>query len=293
MLSADGRCKSFGEGGDGYVPGEGVGAVSAEAAAQAIADGDQIYGVIRGSAINHGGKTNGYTVPNPQAQRSWCRRRLRKAESSARSVSYIEAHGTGTELGRSDRDRRADAGVRAGHAGEAVLRDRLGEVEHRAPGGAAGIAGLTKVLLQLKHRTLVPSLHAEELNPHIDFAGQPVRGAAGAVGRGSVRWSGADGMLRELPRIAGISSFGAGGANAHVVIEEYVAPARSRPACACVSAQHPAMIVLSAKNEERLKDAGRAIAVGDRAASAWRCGSCRRRLHAAGRPRGDGVPARR
>ena len=100
FISSDGHCQSFGEGGDGYIPGEGVGAVVLKRLSDAERDGDHIYGVIRGSALNHGGKTNGYTVPNPQAQAE--RRsaaRWRKRGVDPRHVSYIEAHGTGTKLG--------------------------------------------------------------------------------------------------------------------------------------------------------------------------------------------------
>ena len=99
FISGKGRCESFGEGGEGYVPGEGVGAVLLKPLAQAQADGDHIYGVIRATAINHGGKTNGYTVPNPNAQAKVIERALREARIDARTVSYIEAHGTGTSLG--------------------------------------------------------------------------------------------------------------------------------------------------------------------------------------------------
>src|SRR6202012_1377280 len=93
------RCESCGEGGKACVPGEGVGAVPLKPLSQAIADGDHIYGVIKGTAINHGGKTNGYTVPNPNAQARVIERALREGGIDARAVSYIEAHGTGTSLG--------------------------------------------------------------------------------------------------------------------------------------------------------------------------------------------------
>ncbi|MDN7814540.1 beta-ketoacyl synthase N-terminal-like domain-containing protein, partial [Burkholderia gladioli] len=99
MLSPRGRCRSFGEGGDGMVPGEGVGAVLLKRLGAAEADGDRIHGVIRASAINHGGKTNGYTVPNPGAQRELIVSALAKSGIEARDIGYVEAHGTGTELG--------------------------------------------------------------------------------------------------------------------------------------------------------------------------------------------------
>ena len=121
LLSSKGRCESFGEGGDGYVPGEGVGAVLLKPLEAAEADGDRIYGVVKGSALNHGGKTNGYTVPNPVAQADVVSRAVAEAKVDPRSISYIEAHGTGTALAtpsRSQACRRAFAGV-GGEAGSA------------------------------------------------------------------------------------------------------------------------------------------------------------------------------
>ena len=168
-----------------------------------------------------------------------------------RTISYIEAHGTGTSLG----DPIEIAGLtraftRASGTSNIVRSARsksnIGHCE-----SAAGIAGLTKVLLQLKHRQLVPSLHSQVLNPHIDFENSPfvVQQSLSPWHRPVVE---VDGVSREYPRIAGISSFGAGGSNAHVVIEEYVAP--ERVAVAAASAERPAIIVLSARNEERLRE---------------------------------------
>jgi len=99
FISSEGHCQSFGEGGDGYIPGEGVGVVVLKRLSEARRDGDHIYGMIRGSALNHGGKTNGYTVPNPQAQASVISRAMAEAKVDAGQISYIEAHGTGTKLG--------------------------------------------------------------------------------------------------------------------------------------------------------------------------------------------------
>src|SRR5205085_138343 len=123
---------------------------------------------------------------------------------------------------------------------------------------AAGIAGVTKVVLQLKHRQLVASLHCEELNPHIDFAHSPF-----AVQRELAPWRRptieSGGGRREVARLAGVSSFGAGGSNAHVVIEEYVAPAAMSDAALAIDAAHPALVVLSARNEDRLKEQARQL----------------------------------
>ncbi|WP_167518618.1 SDR family NAD(P)-dependent oxidoreductase [Paenibacillus brasilensis] len=247
MLSADGQCKSFGSGGNGFVPGEGVGCVLLKPLSKAVADGDHIYAVIRSTSINHGGKTNGYTVPNPVAQAELIRTALDKAGIHARTVSYIEAHGTGTALGdpieitgltqafgRDTQD--------SGYCAIGSVKSNIGHLE-----AAAGIAGVTKILLQMKHGKLAPSLHAKELNPNIQFAKTPF-----AVQQELADWKRPVVDGQEVPRRAGISSFGAGGSNAHVVLEEYI-PAQQEAASAAVTPEKPAIIVLSAKNEEGLK----------------------------------------
>ncbi|MCX5214354.1 SDR family NAD(P)-dependent oxidoreductase [Kitasatospora sp. NBC_00240] len=253
FASTNGRCESFGEGGDGYVPGEGVGAVLLKPLAKAVADGDRIYGVIKGTAVNHGGKTNGYSVPNPQAQTDVVGRALATAGVDARAVGYIEAHGTGTALG----DPIEIAGLAKAfgeHTDErqfcaiGSVKSNIGHAE-----SAAGIAGITKVLLQLQHRKLAPSLHAGTLNPHIDFAQTPF-----VVQRELADWPSpgpADGTGAAAPRIAGVSSFGAGGSNAHIVIAEYL-PAEHLPEESLPSgtpADAPAVVPLSARTAEQLR----------------------------------------
>ncbi|HEU4818025.1 SDR family NAD(P)-dependent oxidoreductase, partial [Janthinobacterium sp.] len=247
FVSSKGQCESFGEGGEGYVPAEGVGAVLLKPLAKAIADGDHIYGVIKGSALNHGGKTNGYTVPNPAGQGKVIARALRRAGIDARDISYVEAHGTGTSLGdpieiaglsRAFREQTPDRQFCA--IGSA--KSNIGHCE-----SAAGIAGLTKVLLQMRHRQLVPSLHSAVLNPHIDFAASPfvVQQELGEWKR-PLRMR--DGTPHEVARIAGISSFGAGGSNAHLIIEEYTATDSAGAEC-----HTPALVVLSARTVQALE----------------------------------------
>jgi len=259
FVSSKGRCESFGQGGDGYVPGEGVGAILLKPLSKAIADRDHIYGVIKTTAVNHGGKTNGYTVPNPNAQAGVIGRAIKAAEINPRSISYIEAHGTGTSLG----DPIEIAGLKK--AFEEYTQDKqfcaigstksnIGHCE-----SAAGIAGVTKVLLQLKYRQLVPSLHSEMLNPNVDFTNTPF-----VVQQELAEWKRPvleiNGESREYPRIAGISSFGAGGANAHVVIEEYITKSQDELP-SMVNTQNRAIIVLSAKNEERLRERAQQLLV--------------------------------
>ena len=175
MLSSGNECRAFGERADGFVDAEGVGAIVLKPLEKAERDGDHIYGVIKGSAINAGGKTNGYTVPNPIAQAALVTLALERARVPADHVSYVEAHGTGTALG----DPIEIAGLTRAFAsaGDATqycaigsLKSNIGHCE-----SAAGIAGLTKVLLQLKHGQLVPSLHSAVPNPGIDFAQTPFR----------------------------------------------------------------------------------------------------------------------
>nr|AAY32965.1 DszB [Sorangium cellulosum]CAI43933.1 DisB protein [Sorangium cellulosum] len=248
MLAPDGRCRSFGAGGKGYVPGEGVGAVLLKPLSRAEADGDTIYAVIKGSAVNHGGKTHGYTVPSPKAQADVIGRALERAGVHARTISYVEAHGTGTalgdpiEVGGLEESFRRDTGDRQ-YCALGSVKSNIGHLE-----SAAGIAALTKVALQLHHRQIVPSLHAEVLNPNIHFESTPfyVQRTLDAWRQPEVR----EGGVTEVhPRRAGISSFGAGGTNVHMVVEEYQA---STPALE-IAAAEPELVVLSAHTEERLR----------------------------------------
>ncbi|MEH1778402.1 MAG: SDR family NAD(P)-dependent oxidoreductase [Nostoc sp.] len=255
MLSQDGKCKSFGEAGNGFVPGEGVGAVLLKPLAQAIRDRDNIYAVIRGSSVNHGGKTNGYTIPNPNAQAELIEKTLDKAGVDARTLSYIEAHGTGTELG----DPIEISGLTKAFQKHTTatnfcalgsVKSNLGHLE-----AAAGIAGLTKIILQLKHGQIVPSLHATELNSNINFAKTPF-----VLQQTLSSWKrpliDIDGETKEYPRRAGISSFGAGGSNAHLIVEEYIEETRECDRKDVLN-DETHIIILSAKNEDSLYSAAK------------------------------------
>ena len=222
------------------MPGEGVGAVLLKRLDRAMADGDQIYAVITATALNHGGRTNGYTVPNPRAQSDVIADALRRAGEDSADVSYIEAHGTGTALGDPIEVAglaAALAGASAGSSDHHARRCALGSVKSNIGHleSAAGIAGLTKVLLQMRHGLLVPSLHADTLNPHLALEGTPF-----TVQRTLEPWP--------QPRRAGLSSFGAGGSNAHVLLESYAeAPASVVPG--------PYVVVLSCRSDARLRAA--------------------------------------
>ena len=251
FLSDNGRCESFGQGGNGYVPGEGVGAVLLKPLDQAIADGDRIHGVIRATALNHGGMSNGYTVPNPDAQAAVIGRTLEQASISPEAVSYVEAHGTGTALGdpieiraltkayRGQTDKQAFCAIGS-------VKSNIGHLE-----SASGIAGLTKVLLQFKHGQLAPSLHSQTLNPRIDFASSPF-----IVQQRLAPWPQPVQGGMASARIAGLSSFGAGGSNAHVILQEYSpAPSevpKSGPNSGPIS--QPMLFPVSAREPERLME---------------------------------------
>lgn len=249
MLSRTGACRPFGEHADGFVMGEGVGAVLLKPLSKALADGDHVHGVIKGSWTNSGGRTSGFTVPNPQAQAALVGRALTEADTDPRTISYVEAHGSGTELGDPIEIRGLTEafGPRTDEASWCAIGSVKSVIGHLEP--AAGIAGLTKVLLQMRHRRLVPTLHAETLNPRIDFDRTPFR-----VHRELSDWHRPDGPEGPVPLRAGVSSFGAGGVNAHLVVEE--AP-EAAPAAA--TAERPELIVVSAADAARLRTYARRL----------------------------------
>ncbi|MFF5535951.1 amino acid adenylation domain-containing protein [Streptomyces cinerochromogenes] len=246
LLSESDRCRPFSEHADGFLAAEGVGAVLLRPLQDALDNGDHVYAVIKGSAVNAGGRTSRYSMPSPQAQRDVVARALEKAGVAPATVSYVEAHGTATALGDSieiSALSRAFGSDRAGqYCAVGSLKSNLGHCE-----SASGLAGLTKVLLQMRHGQLAPSINAEELNTGIVFHRSPFR-----VQRELAPWAPTDAEGRPLPRRAGISCFGAGGSNAHLIIEEHpgggdVAPALEHPH------DEPCLVPLSARTPEELR----------------------------------------
>lgn len=219
FLASDGRCHSFGDGGDGYVPSEGVGAILLKPLEQAIADKDNILGVIKGSGVSQGGKSRGYYVPNPVAQTEAISIALEHAKINPRTISYLEAHGTGTPLG----DPIEITGLEDAYQPDTSdkqfcaigsVKSNIGHAE-----AAAGIAQVIKVLLQIQAKQIAPNLiHSEQLNPKINFSSSPFY-----VPRELLPWT----PEEANPRRAGVSSFGAGGVNVHLIIDEYNAPKTS------------------------------------------------------------------
>ena len=215
MLAPDGRCKTFDASADGYVRGEGCGMLVLRRLSDAERDGDRILGVILGSAVNQDGASAGLTVPNGPAQEAVIEAALSRAEVAPDSVDYLEAHGTGTELG--DPVEVAAAGSVYGRGRDPGRPLLLGSVKTNVGHleGAAGVAGLMKALLAARHGVIPRHLHFETPNPRIEWDALPVRVTAEATA-----WPETSGR----PRRAAVSSFGFSGTNAHLVLEGYDAP---------------------------------------------------------------------
>jgi acyl transferase domain-containing protein/acyl-CoA synthetase (AMP-forming)/AMP-acid ligase II/acyl carrier protein len=241
-LAPDGTCKPFDARADGYVRAEGAAIVVMKPLSRALGDGDRIYAVIRGSAVNQDGRSNGITAPNPRAQEALLRDAYARAGIEPSRVSFIEAHGSGTALG--DRVEAGALGAVIGAGRErpcpiGSVKSNLGHAE-----AAAGIAGLVKAVLAIHHRQLPASLHCRVPNPQIPFA------RLGLIVQQEM--TKLDGHL-----VAGVSSFGLGGTNAHVVLEQApVAPQRTARArdvqIVPLSARDPdALVELAARLRER------------------------------------------
>ncbi len=249
FLSPDGRCRAFDHRANGYVRGEGAGMVVLKLLSSALADGDNIWAVIRGSAVNQDGRTNGLTAPNRHAQEAVIRDALDAAAVTSADVQYVEAHGSGTPIGDPIEVGALGSALGEGHTHERYLalgsvKTNIGHLE-----AAAGIAGLTKVVLALKHRRLPQNLHFVSANPHIPFDTLPIRVQAE---RGE--WP-----RPHEPLIAGVSAFSFGGTNAHVILEE--APRRERDVTpAPPEPPRARVLALSAQSKEALDEQARRFA---------------------------------
>lgn len=240
ILSRDGHCRAFDAAASGALRGSGVGVVVLKRLADALRDSDPIEAVVLGSATNNdGARKVGFTAPGVEGQAEVVRAALEVAGVSPVEVTYVEAHGTATALGDPIEVAALTDVFRAGGAGRGScglgsVKTNFGHLD-----AAAGVAGLIKAVLMLKHGELVPSLHFRTPNPRIDFADSPFR-----VVTERAPWSASG------PRRAGVSSFGIGGSNAHLVLGE--APAAPRTASA---ASGPEVLVVSALTETALERA--------------------------------------
>ncbi|WP_103354206.1 type I polyketide synthase [Amycolatopsis sp. CA-128772] len=208
LLAGDGRCKTFSAGADGIARAEGCGVVVLKRLTDAEYDGDRVLAVIRASAVNSDGRSNGLAAPNPGAQQAMLREAYRGLDPS--TVDYVEAHGTGTLLGDPIEARALGAVLGAGRVADAPLLIGSVKTNIAHAEAAAGIAGLIKVVLAMKHGSLPPQLHFTAPNPHISFDELRLRVVTEAT-----PWPRHNGRA-----VAGVSAFGFGGTNAHVVVEE-------------------------------------------------------------------------
>lgn len=238
MLSPHGRCRAFAADGDGYVRSEGAGMVVLKPLAQAQQDGDRIYAVIRGTAANQDGRTPGLTVPNQAAQEALLRQACVNAGVEPGRIAFVEAHGTGTPVGDPIEARALGNVLATGRAPDrpcwlGSVKTNIGHLE-----AGSGIAGLIKTALALRQRCWPANLHFDRPNPNIDFAGLMLRVPVHCQPF----------LANEAPALAGVNSFGFGGSNAHVILEEWPAvPLPTRGAC-----ERSELVTLSARSANAL-----------------------------------------
>ncbi len=252
MMAPDSRCKTFDARADGYVRSEGCGVVVLKRLRDAIQDGDRVLAVIEGSAVNQDGLSNGLTAPNGPAQQAVIRQALANAQVKPAQISYVEAHGTGTELGDPIEVKSLKAVLGEKRSLDQTcwlgsVKTNIGHLE-----AAAGMAGLIKVVLCLQHQEIPPNLHFKTLNPYISLAD-----TAFAIPTQAQPWRtkppkpGENGVER---RLAGISSFGFGGTNSHVILSEAPVTVKNNQQNGQKLMERPwHLLTLSAKNEEALK----------------------------------------
>ncbi len=257
MLSPRGLCQTFAADADGFVRGEGCGVVVLKRLSQALADGDRILATVRGSAVNQDGRSNGLTAPNGLSQQEVIRAALADGGVDAEQVDYIEAHGTGTPLG--DPIEMGSLGAVFGQRKHKLtvgsVKTNLGHLE-----GAAGIAGFIKTCLALHHGYIPAHLHFDRPSPHVDWS-LPVE-----IPTAGQEWQRSEARRR----LAGVSSFGFGGTNAHVILEEAPAVAEVMDV---ESAEGPQVLTLSAKTPTALTSLAdnyqRFLLADDASARAW------------------------
>jgi acyl transferase domain-containing protein/SAM-dependent methyltransferase len=245
MMAPDGRCKTFDAAADGYVRGEGCCVLVVRRLADALAAGDRVLAVVRGSALNQDGRSGGLTAPSGPAQEAVIRAAVEAAGVPPHAIGYVEAHGTGTSLGDPIELSALAAALCEGRDPARPLRvgsvkTNIGHLE-----AAAGVAGVAKVVLALQRKEIPPHLHFAQGNPHADWATWPL-----SVPTVTVPFTPVDGR-----RLAGVSSFGFSGTNAHVVLEEAPPPAASAPSA---PARPRLLLPLSARDDAALADLAQA-----------------------------------
>jgi acyl transferase domain-containing protein len=244
MMAGDGLCKAFDAAANGYVRGEGCGMIVLKRLSDAIAAGDRVIALIRGTAVNHDGRSNGLSAPNGPAQEAVIRAALNDAQLTPHQISYIEAHGTGTRLGDPIEIEALASVLAAGRAHDRPLvvgsvKTNIGHLE-----SAAGIAGLIKVVLMLRHGKIPAHLHLKTINPLLRIENEPIE-----IPTTMREWA-----RGGEARLAGVSAFGFGGTNGHVILQE--PPAQQAPESLVARPRH--LLTLSARSAQALSDlAGR------------------------------------
>ncbi|MEE0930466.1 MAG: beta-ketoacyl synthase N-terminal-like domain-containing protein, partial [Acutalibacteraceae bacterium] len=251
MLSKTGQCRVFDKDADGTVRSEGVGTIILKPLSAAIRDGDHIYALIKATSQNHKGKSASLTAPNANAEADLIMDVFHKAKVDPSTVNYIEAHSTGTKLGdpieitaikKALKELYTENGITLDKQTCAIssLKANVGHLET-----ASGIAALMKVILSLQHNQILGVGNFKELNPYIDLTDTPVY-----INEHNRPWNR---VVEGVPRRAGISAFGYGGVNAHIMIEEYMGEKESQPTVK-ITKDNPVVILLSARNKDRLRE---------------------------------------
>ncbi|WP_440201282.1 SDR family NAD(P)-dependent oxidoreductase [Bacillus thuringiensis] len=253
MLSKEGKCKTFDKNSDGFVRGEGLGTLLLKPLSKAIADNDQIHAVIRGSAVNHSGKSKSFTAPNPNGQIEVMKSALHKSKICPSTINYVEVHGTATTLGdtvelEALKSVFKDVKTKSEFTcGLGSVKTNVGHLE-----AASGMASILKVILAMKNKTLPPSIHFEEANPFINIEESPFY-----IVKEKKEWDQfIDTNGEKIPRRAGVNIFGAGGVNSHIIIEEYQNEITENN----YLHEEPLIFAFSAKNNESMRMQVAAIA---------------------------------
>ncbi|MEM7581598.1 MAG: beta-ketoacyl synthase N-terminal-like domain-containing protein, partial [Cyanobacteria bacterium P01_A01_bin.80] len=249
-LAPDGRCKTFDAAANGYVRGEGCGIIVLKRLTEAINDRDNILAIIRGSAVNHDGQSNGLTAPNGSAQENVIRQAIKNAQIKPYQIQYVETHGTGTSLGDPIETLALGKVLGEGRSEDNPLiigsvKTNIGHLE-----AAAGVASIIKVTLALGNKQIPPHLHFQNPNPHIPWSRLPIN-----IPTELTPWN----IGSEEKRLAGISSFGMSGTNAHLVLQDvetlYITSPQQSENTTEQSKQRPLhLLTLSAKTEQALSD---------------------------------------
>lgn len=248
ILSSEGKCKTFDKTADGYVKGEGVITILLKSFKEAVKDGDHIYALIKGVGVNHGGTASSLTAPNSKAQAQLLKNTYRKAKINPNTITYIETHGTGTELGDpveieglvqafTELSLEDEKESISAYCGLGSVKTNIGHLEP-----AAGLAGLVKVILSMKYKTLPGIMNFRELNPYIRLWNTPFH----IIDKNKEWIRLKDKNGHEIPRRAGISSFGFGGTNGHLIVEEYEDNNKKR------TSQTEELIIFSARSQKVL-----------------------------------------